>query len=648
MKKLILCAFAFVGTLAVFAQTPVEVQTKLITKSNEEAVLRFEMSIDKGWHVYSTNAGEGPISTELIVEEAVGCNTIGEFVAEGNEQEVYDKMFDTSVRYYEEIVYFEQPIRISSPDFKFSGYLTYSACNDESCTPPTSVNFSFGADTEKNKTVIEESDFNVVPISFADYETPNEKTLSNLTDNENLWQPATYEQANTTDNSLSLWIVFWSCFASGLLALLTPCVWPIIPMTVSFFLKRNENRKKSIRDSITYGFSIVAIYLSLGLLVSFFFDANQLNALATNAIVNIFFTALLLVFGFSFLGAFELKLPSSWSTSVNIKATSTSGILSIFLMAFTLVIVSFSCTGPIIGFLLVQVSTLGNIAAPAIGMLGFSLALALPFSFFALFPTLLNQLPRSGSWMNTLKVTLGFIEIAFALKFFSVADLAYGWHLLDREVFIAIWVSLAILLALYLLRIITFNGDGDTKKTNTLRCFGAIISISFALYLIPGLWGAPLKAVSGFVPPLSTQDFSLYTSMPHAKYHNYEQAMNYAQVNGKKVLVDFTGHGCVNCREMEQKLWTNPDVAQRIENEFVLVSLYVDDKTPLDNITEVIENGQTTVLRTVGDKWSYLQRYKFGVNAQPFYVILNPDGTMIGSACTFTTDVDEFMQFLSQ
>ena len=445
-------------------------------------------------------------------------------------------------------------------------------------------------------------------------------------------------------------MIFLEGLLAGFLAILTPCVWPIIPMTVSFFLKRNKDKKKAIREAITYGLSIVVIYVLLGLVVTLLFGASALNALSTNAIFNIFFALLLIVFAASFFGAFELTLPSSWTNKIDQKSENTTGLLSIFLMAFTLVLVSFSCTGPIVGFLLVAVSTQGSIVAPTIGMLGFAIALAIPFTLFAMFPSLLKQAPKSGGWMNTVKVVLGFIELAFALKFLSVADLAYGWHLLDRETFLCLWIVLFALLGAYLLGWLKFPHDDDSRKTNVPQFFLGWVSLAFAVYMVPGLWGAPLKAISAFSPPMNTQDFNLYDGAVEAKYTDYDLGMAAARAEGKPVMVDFTGFGCVNCRKMEAAVWTDPTVRDLIQQKYVLISLYVDDKTPLPQPIEVTDvDGTTRKLRTVGDKWSYLERTKIGANTQPFYVLLDPaTGKPLNGLRSYDEDIAQYIEFLQK
>jgi thiol:disulfide interchange protein DsbD len=455
------------------------------------------------------------------------------------------------------------------------------------------------------------------------------------------------EFGETSSQKNNTWIyILLTGFAGGLLALFTPCVWPVIPMTVSFFLKRSDNRKKAIRDAITYGISIVTIYLTLGLLVTLIFGANALNTLSTNAIFNIIFFLILILFAASFLGAFEITLPSRWSNAADRKAEAANGWISIFLMAFTLALVSFSCTGPIIGFLLVEVSTTGSLIAPAIGMFGFALALALPFTLFALFPSWLKSVPKSGGWMNSIKVTLGFIEIAFALKFLSVADLTYGWGILDRETFLALWIVLFALLGFYFLGKIRFHHDDENNKISLPRFFLALVTLAFTVYLIPGLWGAPLKAISAFAPPLKTQDFNLYTHEVHPEFDDYDTGMEYARKAGKPVMLDFTGYGRVNCRKMELAVWTDPQVSHLINNEYVLITLYVDNRQPLAEPVNIIENDVPRTLRTIGDKWSYLQRMKFGANAQPFYLLIDNEGYPLNKPYAYNENINAYINFL--
>ena len=646
MKSTFLALLLFV-TSAVYGQMadPVQIST-LVDVADSEATITFKAAIESGWHLYSTNlpAG-GPTSATVEFETLEGAELQGSLVAGKGEIEMNDPIFEMKVRYYENEATFTQKVKLLGGDYRLQGYLRYGACNDETCLPPTTYEFDIKGSVDGKSAPAAAATGKDVAVA----EDPIDEEIFVLSP---LWRPVigelnAFDSVGTSDAARSGWLTFLLGFGGGLLALLTPCVWPIIPMTVSFFLKRAGNRGKALREAMLYGVSIVVIYLALGLAVTAIFGASALNALSTNALFNLLFFLLLLLFGASFLGGFELTLPSSWTNKVNSKAGSTTGVLSIFLMAFTLSLVSFSCTGPIIGFLLVEVSTGGSLFAPAIGMLGFALALALPFTLFALFPSMLKQVPRSGGWMNVVKVTLGFIELAFALKFLSVADLAYGWGILDREVFLALWIVLFALLGLYLLNVIRFPHDDDSeRKTTVPRFFLAVASLAFSLYMIPGLWGAPCKAVSAFTPPMWTQDFNLVDNEVHAHFNNYDEGMEYARLSGKPVLLDFTGYGCVNCRKMEAAVWTDERVAEMLRNDYVLITLFVDDKTPLQQPLMVVENGVERKLRTVGDKWSYLQRYKFGANAQPFYVPVDNEGTPLAGSYSYNEDIQAYIDFL--
>ena len=666
MKKLLFPLFLLLFAVAVQAQIqdPVKFKSELKTLAADEAEVVFTATIDKGWHVYSTDLGDGgPISATFNVEKISGAEVVGKLKPVGKEISTFDKLFEMKVRYFENTAQFVQKLKLTGGAYQLEGYLEYGACNDENCLPPTQVPFQFsgraeGAAKEAAAATTEtkaekqsaEQETAADTASVAAIGGADGPTEINVTDKVDLWKPVINELQSlgeTTSQEDMSWIyIFITGFAGGLLALFTPCVWPIIPMTVSFFLKRSKDKKKGIRDAWTYGASIVVIYVTLGLAITLIFGASALNALSTNAVFNILFCLMLVVFAASFFGAFEITLPSKWSTAVDSKAEATSGLLSIFLMAFTLSLVSFSCTGPIIGFLLVQVSTTGSVVAPAIGMLGFAIALALPFTLFALFPSWLKSMPKSGGWMNIIKVTLGFLELAFALKFLSVADLAYGWRILDRETFLALWIVLFALLGFYLLGKIKFPHDDDDSKVSVPRFFMALASLAFAVYMVPGLWGAPLKAVSAFAPPMQTQDFNLYNNEVHAKFDDYDLGMEYARQHGKPVMLDFTGYGCVNCRKMELAVWTNPKVSDIINNDYVLITLYVDNKTPLPSPVKIVENGTERTLRTVGDKWSYLQRVKFGANAQPFYVLIDNEGKPLNKSYSYDEDIPNYIEFL--
>ena len=658
MKKLltILIGLTAVLTAAAQMQDPIHFHSELKRISDTEAELLFQATIDAGWHVYSTGLGNnGPISATFHADRMEGAQTVGSLKARGKEVKQFDKMFGMEVRYFEQAVTFVQKIRFTQPRYDISCYIEYGACSDAMCLPPSSAELkTSGKGIEVKEPAKTDTSLIAQPQPVtSEKDTVLASKKDSILANKDLWQPVVKElqafgNKDITDTEISWWIIFFEGLLGGFLALFTPCVWPIIPMTVSFFLKRNKEQTKAIREATTYGLSIVVIYVLLGLAVTLLFGASALNALSTNAVFNIFFALLLVVFAASFFGAFELTLPSAWTNKIDQKSESATGLLSIFLMAFTLALVSFSCTGPIIGFLLVAVSTQGSILAPTIGMLGFAIALAIPFTLFALFPSLLKSAPKSGGWMNTIKVVLGFIELAFALKFLSVADLAYGWHLLDREVFLSLWIVIFGLLGAYLLGWIRFPHDDESHRTNVPQFFLALASLSFTVYMIPGLWGAPCKAISAFTPPMNTQDFNLYGGSVEARFTDYEQGMAAAQAEGKPVIIDFTGYGCVNCRKMEAAVWSNPQVADMLNNQYVLISLYVDDKTPLPQPIEIAENGQQRTLRTVGDKWSYLQRTKFGANAQPFYVLLDDKGQPLAPSRSYDEDIAAYLQFLRQ
>ena len=683
MKKLISSIMLALIALVAQAQilTPVKWKIKLDDKGGApEKEIVFTATADKGWHLYDMNLPEGgPVSTSFTFETLNGAELIGQPVPSVKPTTVYDEQFAMNLRWYPGTVSFIQKLKITDPGkFKVEGEVEFMACNDETCLPPDQIPFSFDkksihvdpalaansstTEVDKDDVTTVQPDTQVVAEDASELNTPDPaaketpattspKASDSLTDSPNLWSPVIDQLKSFGDSTVSAadtsWLfIFFAGFLGGLIALLTPCVWPMIPMTVSFFLKRTKDRKKAIRDAITYGLSIIVIYLVMGLLITGIFGASALNDLSTNAIFNILFFLLLVVFAVSFFGAFELVLPASWTSKLDSKADSTTGILSIFFMSFTLVLVSFSCTGPIIGTLLVQAASMGTAVGPAIGMFGFALALSIPFSVFAIFPNMLQSMPKSGGWLNSVKVVLGFLELALALKFLSVADLAYGWRLLDREAFIVLWIVNFSLLGVYLLGKIKFSHDSEVKYVSVPRLFMAIISFAFAIYMVPGLWGAPLKAISAFAPPLYTQDFNLYKNEVHAAFDDYESGMAYAKKVNKPVMIDFSGFGCVNCRKMEASVWTDPKVKQMLENDYVLITLMVDDKTKLPQPIEIQENGKTRKLKTIGDKWSYLQRSKFGSNAQPFYILLNDEGQPLGPSYAFNEDVSKYIQFL--
>jgi len=666
MKRIIAMGAMLLMVLTAMAQMedPVKFTAEIKTGKTAEAEIVFSGRIEAGWHIYSTDLGSsGPTEASFHVNKADGIELVGKLMPRGNEKSHFDAMFGMNVRYFEGTAQFVQKIRFTKPTYTIDAYLEYGVCSDENCLPPGEVALkksgkspAVAAATEPAAAEATEAAAPVVGDSTV---APADSAVAPVTaSTETLWWQPVTEQLEALDSEAnianhSLWYIFIVGFIGGLLALVMPCIWPIIPMTISFFLKRaKDDRRKGIKDAMTYGLSIVVIYLGLGLLITAIFGPSKLNELSTSAVFNVILFLLLLVFAFSFFGWFEIKLPDRWANAVDSKASSTTGLISIFLMAFTLVLVSFSCTAPIIGLLLVQTVTTGDWLAPTIGMLGFALALALPFTLFALFPSWLKSAPRSGSWMTTIKVVLGFVELAFSLKFLSVADLAYGWHLLDREVFISLWIVIFGAMGLYLIGKLKFQEDavgGEIDKPMPVPCIMAgLCAIAFAIYMVPGLWGAPCKAISAFAPPINTQDFNLNTKTVEAHFHSYEEGMAAAKAQGKPVLIDFTGFGCVNCRKMEAAVWTDPTVADMLNNQYVLISLYVDDKTPLAEPVEVSLNGQQRTLRTVGDKWSYLQASKFGANAQPYYIAIDNDGRPLNHAYGFKEDVGAYIDYLQQ
>lgn len=669
MKKnilfLLLFSFSFIGLKA----DPINWTFKLEDKGNNEIDLIATASIDAGWHMYDSEVPSGgPNATELSIDELKGATKLGKLTfSEANHTKGFDKIFQMELGTFEKQAIFRQRFKVTDKNiFSLKGDFRAQACTDQECTPPLPTDFSLSAknlpETFKAEAANEivKPNTNKVdkPTEAQSVENSNAITESSKPQNtienvkNDLWTPVVKElralgAEGDTSNQSFLWI-FISGFFFGFVALLMPCIWPMIPMTVSFFLKRNKsNKSKAIREAMTYGLGIIIIYVSLGLIITAIFGSSALNDMATNAIFNLLFFGLLLVFGLSFLGAFEITLPSSWTNKMDNKAESTTGIISIFFMAFTLALVSFSCTGPLIGTLLVDAANTGAIIAPALGMLGFALALAIPFTLFAIFPSLLQSMPKSGGWLNSVKVVLGFLEMALALKFLSVADLAYGWGILDREVFLVLWITIFVLLGIYLLGKLKLPHDSNLPHVSVLRLFLAIISLSFALYMVPGLWGAPLKAISAFSPPMKTQDFNMYEGEVHAKFEDFEAGMEYAKRVNKPVMIDFSGYGCVNCRKMEASVWTDPRVKQMLDNDFVLITLMVDDKAKLPQIMEVTEeNGKVSKLKTIGDKWSFLQRHKFGTNSQPYYVLLDHNAKPITRSYAYNENVSEYIKFL--
>ncbi len=672
------CAIAF-AQVGMTSPVKVQVEQQAVKGHDDLLDLVFTFTINSGWHVYGPDNNGGPTPMAITLETLEGAQASGALRLSPTPTRIEDPVFECEVTYVERSAKAIQRLRLTGGAWKVAGFLRYGACNDEECMPPTNVEFSYegryeakdsqataqGVPQTTASPTTPEGDADVVPIESP---TPSDSIATEAPSeavedaSSGLWTPVIDElkaiDVASDTQSRSLWGIFFLGIVGGLIALLTPCVWPIIPMTVSFFLKRaKDDKRKGLRDAILYGLSIVVIYVGLGLLVTLIWGPSSLNALSTNAIFNLFLFALLVVFAASFLGGFEITLPSSWSTKMDEKASSTTGLLSIFFMALTLVVVSFSCTGPIIGLLLVDMVTSGSVVAPTVGMLGFALALAAPFTLFAMFPTWLKSAPKSGNWMNVIKVVLGLVELAFALKFLSVADLAYGWRLLDRETFLCLWILIFALMGFYLLGWIRLPHDEDEyddegnviarPRIGVTRFLSALCVLAFALYMVPGLWGAPCKAVSAFAPPMWTQDFNLNPHTVEAVYTDYEEGMAAAQKAGKPVMLDFTGFGCVNCRKMEAAVWPDAKVRQLMTEDYILVSLYVDDKTPLPATIEVTESdGTVRKLRTIGDKWSYLQRSKFGAQTQPFYVLVDHNARPLAPAYSYDEDVNAFVRWL--
>lgn len=660
-----------ITTAAAHASGQVSWSYRLTGDKTASPALEITASLDPGFHLYSLDNPEGGAGALEIRFDMKGCVADGPIVANKAYTKAYNDIFEVNEHYYTGKVTFTQKLRPTEKNFTVKAEINGQVCDDKGCYQVYDTHDFKGEGIVSNALKNEEPKEPAVETKAeAEKEATELAALVNMTDSLQASEPALQPAANMSnvkaDNwwrnveaemkvfsdapeqqSRSLWYIFIAGFIGGLIALVTPCVWPMIPMTVSFFLKQNKSKSKSVAAAATYGASIIIIYVLLGILVTALFGASALNELATSAGFNIAFFILLVIFAISFMGGFEITLPASWSNKVDSKVDSTTGYLSIFFMAFTLALVSFSCTGPIIGTLLVEAASTSNFISPVVGMAGFALALALPFTLFAMFPTMLKSIPKSGGWMNTVKVVLGFLELALSLKFLSVADLAYGWRILDREVFVALWIVIFALLGVYLLGKITFPHDSKTERISVTRFMLACVSLSFAVYMLPGLWGAPLKSISAFAPPASTQDFNLYEGGVHAQVDDFEEGMRLSEKLDKPVLLDFSGYGCVNCRKMEAAVWTDPGVKSRIDNDYILVTLMVDDKTPLPSPLTVTEkDGKERVLRTYGDKWSYLQRTKFGANAQPYHVIVDKNASPLAPAFVYKEDVPGYIKFL--
>lgn len=688
MKRLLLFFISIFYTLLASAEIlePVKWTHSVSNQADDGSiVVTFVAKIDAGWHVYDLNMpDDGPVSTSVEFDVLDNIKPKGSVKSTTKPIEKAEPAFGGMVlRFYENTLTLNQTLTVNDRSKKstVAGSLRFMCCDDQQCLPPSGYVFKFDVQPsaavvpskmknqvvanvveDANQTDASKSDakFNIAEIESNNAEFSSDKKQSQELYSSSIQELQSFGVSEEgADKSASLLRLFLSGVLGGLIAIVTPCVWPIIPMTVSFFLKRSEKERQKSADgkvvmsgkkqAFLYGLSIIVIYVFLGLIITWLFGASALNTLSTDPFFNLFMFFLLVFFACSFFGGFDLTLPASWSTAIDEKADKSSGLIAIMLMACTLVIVSFSCTGPIIGTVLVNVSTEGVILGPVLCMFGFALALSLPFTFFAFFPSILKSLPRSGSWLNTVKVLLGFFELAFSLKFLSVADqTAYGWDLLSRQTFIAIWIVLFILCGVYLLGKLRLPHDDEVEVVSVPRFLLAIGSFAFAVYMIPGLFGAPLNVISAFAPPAKQTDASLYTKTVHAQYSDYDLALSVASREKKPLILDFTGFGCVNCRKMESAVWTDPEVSEIINNDYILVSLFVDDRTPLADTLYVNEGDKQIKLTTVGEKWSYLQRHKFGANAQPFYVLMNHDGRILNHSFAFSEDPKAFSEFLKQ
>ena len=636
-----LCCFAVSAQM----HQPVTWDVKMEITGKNEAEIVFDATIERGWHLYDISipaGGPNPTAVKWDNGKMRNVEIVGGLVANRKAVEDIDFTFNMMLGTWEKSVTLRQKVKLlNANDYAVEGVISGQACNEQNCQL-TKKEFAFA----KSNPVVAVDDNKGEDLEVIEAGVPESHSETVVKEKSDYWNPVKKVDV-VQDEDTSLLYIFLGGFLGGLLALLTPCVWPMIPLTVSFFLKKSDSKSKAIINALIYGVSIIVIYLLLGLIITLAFGPSTLNELATGAVFNVFFFVLLVFFAISFFGAFEITMPSKWTNAVSGKAGKTTGLFSLFFMAFTLVLVSFSCTGPIIGTLLVEAVSQGNIIGPAIGMFGFALALAVPFALFAMFPSVLKGLPKSGGWLSTVKVVLGFIELALSLKFLSVADLAYGWHILDREVFISLWIVIFALLGLYLLKVFRFSGEDDDKGIGAFRLILATISLSFAIYLVPGLWGAPLKSISAFAPPLSTQDFNLYESGKFQEYDDFDKGMDAAKEAGKPVFLDFSGYGCVNCRKMEAAVFDNQRIRSLIEENFVMITLMADDKRELPEILEINTDNGVEKMRTYGDLWSYLQRHKFGANSQPYYVVLDNEGNLLSGPAYYDENVDNFAKFLN-
>lgn len=667
MKKFTAITLFMLISISGFTQIlkPVKWSFSSESISEKEAYIVLTADIEDGWHVYSQYIAEGgPIPTAINFNKSADYKLIGKTSEAPKAISAFDNNFGMQISWHEHKVTFKQKIGLKKPEVKIRGTLEFMVCNDKQCLPPEEIEFNVTIKGGESQTIASTTTVVANPIStpkIAEKDSVVKTITANSTKiNENLVQ--------NISSKPSLWAIFLAGFVGGLLALIMPCIFPMLPLTVSYFTKKAGSRRKAISHAAIYGLSIIVIYVALGMIITLAFGSDALNELASNGIFNFLFFLLLMVFAVSFFGAFEINLPSSWINKIDAQSDK-GGLVGLFFMAFALALVSFSCTGPIIGTLLVQAASMGELMGPAIGMLGFSLALAIPFTLFASFPSLLKTLPKSGGWLNSVKVTLGFIELALAFKFLSNVDLAYHWEFLDREVFLVLWIVIFAMMGFYLLGKLKFSHDSDLPYITIPRLFLSIITLAFTVYMIPGLWGAPLKAISAWLPPQTTQDFDLYTntlSSPEIKqdtvkkkyaglfkaphnldaFFDYEQGLAYAKQQNKPVLIDFTGHSCVNCRKMEASVWSEAEVLKRLKKDYVLISLYVDDKTDLPENEQYVSKFSGKKIKTIGNKWSDFQAATFQTNSQPYYVLVNNEGKLLVPPQAFNLDVKNYVSFL--
>lgn len=654
MKRVILF-FSFLVFIGSHVSSQVLEPVKWTFESNLDgdlATLIFRAEIEEGWHLYDTQLPDGgPVKTSIHYADSTQFDFVGELSKEPQPTEVFDKTFNIKLGYFTKHVVLKQKIRLkNTAKIDITGFIEFMSCNDETCTPPTEHDFVFNLNSPDTKSLVTSP---AIPMSGS---------------------------AQHPESGNLLLFLFFS-FLAGLAAILTPCVFPMIPMTVSFFMNSGESKIKSRLYAAFYGLSIIAIYTVIGTLVSVIFGPGVANWLSTHWLPNLIFFTVFMLFAFSFFGMFEIVLPS-WLVNKSDKQVDKGGFMGSFFMALTLVLVSFSCTGPIVGAILVE-SARGQILMPIIGMFGFSMAFALPFTLFALFPAWLNNLPKSGGWLNSVKVVLGFLELALGLKFLSVADQTYHWGILDREIYLALWIVIFSLLGFYLLGKLKFSHDTEAKFLSVPRLIMAILSFTFVVYLVPGMFGAPLKGISGYLPPQTSLDFDMhqiirdeiklatfhnaagfttsedteicekpkfgeFLHLPHGLegYFDYEQGMACARKLNKPVFIDFTGHGCVNCREMEANVWSDPRVLERLRNNFVIIALYVDDKSTLPESEWITSSYDGKVKKTLGKKYADFQITRFGVNAQPYYVLLDKKEQLLVEPKAYDLNADRFVDFL--